>query len=63
MHKQLFKEVQNDFMVKFSTLHQVQCYLKLILHSLEKVFVNVSFQNKTSLWLKTMTHSYQNNTH
>ncbi len=63
IYKQLFEEVQNQFMVKLSTLQQAQCCLKFILHSLEKVFANVSFKNKTSLWLKTMTHSNYNNTH
>ncbi len=57
IHKQSFKEVQNEFMIKLSTL-QAQSGLKLILHSLEKVFANVSFKNKTSLWLKTTTQSY-----
>ncbi len=49
IHKQLFKKVQNEFMVKLSTLQHAQCCLKLISHSLEKVFVNVSLKNKTSL--------------
>ncbi len=57
IHKQLFKEVQNEFMVNLSELQQAQCRLKLILHSPEKVFENVSFTNKNSLLSKTITHS------
>ncbi len=60
IHKQLFKEVRNEFMVKLSTLQQALRCLKLILHFFEKVLVSVSFKNKTSLWLKTMTHSQNN---